>query len=233
MIIETFMAFLDRNLHQKRISNFLQNKSIKTVIDVGAHKGEFIECSLKIKSVNKVIAFEPQKKIFSLLEKKFLNNDKIFLNNIALDIDKGKKVIRINKLSSTSTLNEIDDSSFYFKFKSFLLYEKDSIISEEEIDTVSFDDFFDGKIFDQNTLLKIDTEGYELNVLKGSNKKIEEVKYILIENQFSKMYKNVNFKDCHNFLNKKNFKLLKKFRFPTLHYEDRLYINEDKIINKN
>jgi FkbM family methyltransferase len=204
----------------------LKNKSIKTIIDVGAHKGEFIECSLKINSVNKVIAFEPQKKIFSLLEKKFLNNDKIFLNNIALDIDKGKKVIRINKLSSTSTLNEIDDSSFYFKFKSFLLYEKDSIISEEEIDTVSFDDFFDGKIFDQNTLLKIDTEGYEFNVLKGSNKKIEEVKYILIENQFSKMYKNVDFKDSHNFLISKNFKLLKKFRFPTLHYEDRLYINE-------
>ena len=226
MIIETFMAFLDRNLHQKRISNFLQNKSIKTVIDVGAHKGEFIECSLKIKSVNKVIAFEPQKKIFSLLEKKFLNNDKIFLNNIALDIDEGKKVIKINKLSSTSTLNEIDDSSFYFKFKSFLLYEKDSIISEEEINTVSFDNFFDGKIFDENTLLKIDTEGYELNVLKGSNQKIKEVKYILIENQFSKMYKNVDFKDSHNFLISKNFKLLKKFRFPTLHYEDRLYINE-------
>ncbi len=226
MIIETFMAFLDRNLHQKRISNFLQNKSIKTVIDVGAHKGEFIECSLKIKSVNKVIAFEPQKKIFSLLEKKFLNNDKIFLNNIALDIDKGKKIIKINKLSSTSTLNEIDDSSFYFKFKSFLLYEKDSIISEEEINTVSFDNFFDGKIFDENTLLKIDTEGYELNVLKGSNQKIKEVKYILIENQFSKMYKNVDFKDSHNFLISKNFKLLKKFRFPTLHYEDRLYINE-------
>tara|TARA_B100000767_G_scaffold275529_1_gene313018 strand:+ start:112 stop:786 length:675 start_codon:yes stop_codon:yes gene_type:complete len=220
------MAFLDRNLHQKRISNFLQNKSIKTVIDVGAHKGEFIECSLKIKSVNKVIAFEPQKKIFSLLEKKFLNNDKIFLNNIALDIDKGKKIIKINKLSSTSTLNEIDDSSFYFKFKSFLLYEKDSIISEEEINTVSFDNFFDGKIFDENTLLKIDTEGYELNVLKGSNQKIKEVKYILIENQFSKMYKNVDFKDSHNFLISKNFKLLKKFRFPTLHYEDRLYINE-------
>ena len=42
MIIEKFMAFLDRNLHQKRIGNFLQNKSIKTIIDVGAHKGETV-----------------------------------------------------------------------------------------------------------------------------------------------------------------------------------------------
>ena len=117
-------------------------------------------------------------------------------------------------------------SSFYFKFKSFLLYEKDSIIAEKEINTISFDHFFDKKIFDQNTLLKIDTEGYEFNVLKGSKQKIKEIKYVLIENQFSKMYKNVDFKDSHNFLIEKGFKLLKKFKFPTLHYEDRLYINE-------
>ena len=226
MIIEKFMAFLDKNCHQKRISNFLQNKSIKTVIDVGAHKGEFINCSLKIDSVENIIAFEPQKKIFFLLNQKFSNNNKINLNNIALDIDSGKKIIKINKLSSTSTLNEIDNSSFYFKFKNFLLYEKDSIIAEEEINTISFDSFFDKKIFDQNTLLKIDTEGYEFNVLKGSKQKIKEIKYVLIENQFSKMYKNVDFKDSHNFLIEKGFKLLKKFKFPTLHYEDRLYINE-------
>ena len=117
MIIEKFMTFLDRNIHQKRISNFLQNKSIKTVIDVGAHMGEFINCSLSINSVDKIIAFEPQNKIFSLLKKKFNNNNKINLNNIALDIDEGKKVIKINKLSSTSTLNEIEDNSIYFKFK--------------------------------------------------------------------------------------------------------------------
>ena len=69
-----------------------------------------------------------------------------------------------------------------------------------------------------------------MHVLKGSTKKIKEIKYILIENQFSKMYKNVNFKDCHDFLESKNFRLLKRFRFPTLHYEDRLYINELKDI---
>ena len=134
--------------------------------------------------------------------------------------------MKINKMSQTSTLNqEINKDSIYFKFKSFLLYQKNSIVSEEEINTTTFDFFFNNKTFDENTLLKIDTEGYELHVLKGSNKKINEVKYVLIENQFSNMYKNVNFRDCHDFLENKNYKLLKKFRFPTLHYEDRLYIN--------
>ena len=227
MIIEKILMFFERNIHQKRISNFLQNRSIETVIDIGAHKGEFAQNALQIKSVNKIIAFEPQKKIFQLLKEKFANNKKITLNNFALSEKVEKKIMKINKMTATSTLNhEINKNSLYFKFKSFLLYQKNSIISEEEINTTTFDVFFNEETFDENTLLKIDTEGYELHVLKGSERKIKEVKYILIQNQFSKMYKDVIFKDCHDFLRKKNFKLLKKFRFPTLHYEDRLYINE-------
>ena len=231
MIIEKLLMFLERNIHQKRISKFLQNRSIKTIIDVGAHKGEFAQKALQMESVNKIIAFEPQKKIFNLLKEKFSDNDKVVLNNFALSDKVEKRIMKINKMTATSTLNhEINDNSLYFKFKSFLLYQKNSIIDEEEIDTTTFDAFFNGEMFDENTLLKIDTEGYEIHVLKGSEQKIREMKYILIENQFSKMYKNVNFRDCHDFLRKKNFKLLKKFRFPTLHYEDRLYINEHKNI---
>tara|TARA_B100000787_G_scaffold114712_1_gene85504 strand:- start:1231 stop:1926 length:696 start_codon:yes stop_codon:yes gene_type:complete len=231
MIIEKILTFLERNIHQKRISNFLQDKSIKTIIDIGAHKGEFAENALQIKSVDKIIAFEPQKKIFNLLKEKFVNNNKIILNNFALSEKVEKRIMKINKMTATSTLNhEINDKSLYFKFKSFLLYQKNSIISEEEINTTTFDIFFSEKMFDENTLLKIDTEGYELHVLKGSEQKIKEMKYILIENQFSKMYKNVDFKKCHDFLREKKFKLLKRFIFPTLHYEDRLYVNEiDKI----
>ena len=231
MIIEKLLMFLERNIHQKRISKFLQNRSIKTIIDVGAHKGEFAQKALQMESVNKIIAFEPQKKIFNLLKEKFSDNDKVVLNNFALSEKVEKRIMKINKMTATSTLNhEINNDSLYFKFKSFLLYQKNSIIDEEEIDTTTFDAFFNEEIFNENTLLKIDTEGYEMHVLKGSEQKIKEIKYILIENQFSKMYKNVNFKDCHDFLRKKNFKLLKRFRFPTLHYEDRLYINEHKDI---
>ena len=231
MIIEDLLMFFEKNIHQKRIGKFLQNRSIKNIIDVGAHKGEFAQNALQIESVNKIVAFEPQKKIFSLLKEKFFDNDKVVLNNFALSEKVEKRIMKINKMTATSTLNhEINNDSLYFKFKSFLLYQKNSIIDEEEIDTTTFDAFFNEEIFNENTLLKIDTEGYEMHVLKGSEQKIKEIKYILIENQFSKMYKNVNFKDCHDFLRKKNFKLLKRFRFPTLHYEDRLYINEHKDI---
>ena len=75
-------------------------------------------------------------------------------------------------------------------------------------------------------MLKIDTEGLELNVLLGSEKNVKNLKYILIENQFSNMYKNTKFSDCEKFLKNNNFKLLKRFVFPTFHFEDRLYVKE-------
>jgi FkbM family methyltransferase len=227
MIIEKLFLFFDQNIHQKRIIRFLQNKSIKTVIDVGAHKGEFTQNALQIKSVNKIISFEPQKKIFKILKEKFTSNDKIILSNLALSERVEKKMMKINKMTNMSTLNhEINNDSLYLKFRNFLLHQKNSIIPEEEVETTTLDIFFEQKKIDQNTLLKIDVEGYELKVLKGYTQKIREIKYVLIENQFSNMYKGIDFEDCHKFLVDKNFKLLKKFRAPTLHYEDRLYVNE-------
>ena len=103
--------------------------------------------------------------------------------------------------------------------------EKDSILSQEKVFTSTIDFFFEGKLLNKNILLKIDTEGYEFNVLMGAKKTIQRIKYVLIENQFSKMYKNVNFEECNKFLIQNHFKLIKKFKFPTFHYEDRFYIN--------
>ena len=57
-------------------------------------------------------------------------------------------------------------------------------------------------------LLKIDTQGYELEVLKGSE--LKYVKYILIECSFIKFYKNQPlFKEINKFLKKKNFYMVK------------------------
>ena len=69
MLIDKLLMFIERNIHHKRIVKFLQNRSIKTIIDIGAHKGEFTQNALQMEGVNKIIAFEPQKKIFGILKK--------------------------------------------------------------------------------------------------------------------------------------------------------------------
>ena len=66
-------------------------------------------------------------------------------------------------------------------------------------------------------------EGFELNVIKGSQMKLKEISFVLIENQFGNHYKNNNFKDIKKLLFEQNFVVVKKFIFPTMHYQDILF----------
>ena len=208
--------------HHKRISRHLKELDIEKIIDVGAHKGEFLEKMLKIEKVNSFYAFEPQKNIFNELSEKFSKNKKVTLYNFAMDKEITNKKLKINKLSMTSSLAEINEKSLYLKIKNFLTFSKSNFVDEYEIQTNTVDKIFEN-ISLQKTLLKIDVEGFEMNVIEGSQMKLKEIPFILLENQFGNHYINNNFKDIINILSKQNFEIYKKFTFPTLHYQDILF----------
>ena len=208
--------------HHKRISRHLKELDIEKIIDVGAHKGEFLEKMLKIEKVNSFYAFEPQKNIFNELSEKFSKNKKVTLYNFAMDKEITNKKLKINKLSMTSSLAEINEKSLYLKIKNFLTFSKSNFVDEYEIQTNTVDKIFEN-INLQKALLKIDVEGFEMNVIEGSQMKLKEIPFILLENQFGNHYKNDNFKDIINILSKQNFEIYKKFTFPLLHYQDILF----------
>ena len=97
-------------------------------------------------------------------------------------------------------------------------------MDEYEIKTNTIDNIFKS-INLHKTLIKIDVEGFELNVIKGSLEKLKEVPFILMENQFGNHYKNNDFKEIIKLLDKQNFKISNKFIFPTMHYQDVLFTN--------
>ncbi len=208
--------------HHKRISRYLKELDIEKIIDIGAHKGEFLEKMLKIEKVNSFYAFEPQKNIFNELSEKFSKNKKVTLYNFAMDKEITNKKLKINKLSMTSSLAEINEKSLYLKIKNFLTFSKSNFEDEYEIQTNTVDKIFE-KISLQKTLLKIDVEGFEKNVIEGSKMKLKEIPFILLENQFGNHYKNNDFEDIIKLLLEQNFKIYKKFIFPTLHYQDVLF----------
>ncbi len=222
-LIEKILNPLSR-FHHKRIFKYLCKLDIEKIIDVGAHRGEFLETMLKIEKINSFYIFEPQKKIFNELNKKFSENKRVTLFNYALDKDIKNRKLKINKLSMTSTLSEINEQSFYLKFKNLLTFSKSNFVDEYEIKTNTIDNIFKS-INLHKTLIKIDVEGFELNVIKGSLEKLKEVPFILMENQFGNHYKNNDFKEIIKLLDKQNFKISNKFIFPTMHYQDVLFTN--------
>ena len=211
--------------HEPNILKSLKKLNINYIFDVGSHRGESIDYFIKLKNLKKIQSFEPQKDIFLILKKKYKNNNKVILNQIALSQNENYKDFYINDLSSTSSFSRLNKKSLWLKIKNKILNKKNPIINKIKIRSITIDKFIKQKKIKKIDLLKIDTEGHELEVLKGALKTIKEhkVKFILIELHFSKMYQNYSKKKIESFLAKNNFFLLKKFKFPFLSFVDNLY----------
>ena len=211
--------------HEPNILKSLKKLNINYIFDVGSHRGESIDYFIKLKNLKKIQSFEPQKDIFLVLKKKYKNNNKVILNQVALSQNENYKDFYINDLSSTSSFSRLNKKSLWLKIKNRILNKKNPIISKIKIRSLTIDKFIKQKKIKKIDLLKIDTEGHELEVLKGALKTIKEhkVKFILIELHFSKMYQNYSKKKIESFLAKNNFFLLKKFKFPFLSFVDNLY----------
>ena len=224
--ISNLLDLIDKYYHQKNINKKLVKLNLKKVIDVGAHKGEFLTSALSTQKKLKVYSFEPQSEIFKKLKKKFKSRKNVFVYNKAISNVNMKKKLNINLKTSTSTFSNYNKNSYWKKTKDFVLtgFKKSSIIRSELVQSITLDNFCEKKKIKNIDLLKIDTEGHEAEVLQGAKKLLKKnVKYILIEFHFSKIYKNYNKNKIEKILKKNNFYLIRKFKFPFLTFEDRIY----------
>ena len=217
-----FYDLVDNLIHQKRIVKFIDNKNIRIVLDIGAHKGEFLNHIKKIKSIRKVYSLEPQKMIFNELLKE-IDNKKFFAYNIAISNNNGKQKMQINDFSMTSTLSKLNEKSKYYKIKNLIIGNKKKKF--EFIKTEKLDFFTKKRKLKNIDLLKIDTEGHELNVVKSGLKTLKNTKYILVEFRQNDLYLNYSSSLLHKMITKNNFELVKNFKFPMFSMEDRLYKN--------
>jgi FkbM family methyltransferase len=226
-IFQTAVTIIDFNNKQKVIKFFkkeLTNKSL-TVIDVGAHKGETINLFLKNFVIKKIIAFEANPIIFDTVKKKYENKkfkNKIFIFNIALGKVITQKYFNIIKESSSSTFNRININSEYYRKKSnylsFIDNKKNLIEKKILLKIIPLRKISIISNLPKIDILKIDTEGYEFNILKGLTKKnFKKIKYIYLEHHYDLMIKkNYKYSELSKFLNSNNFylkfKIKMKFR---------------------
>jgi len=231
IILKNIIFFLDSSIgkfHEKKITEklILLNLKPKIIFDVGAHIGEATSRFLKVfDSIKICYCFEPQKNIFNILKKKFKKNSKVFCINKAIYSKNIKKNFNVLYHQRSSTLEDINTNSLYYKIKSLILFNKvrNIIYKKIELNCITLDSFIKNKkIID---ILKIDVEGSELHVLKGCKKNIKNVKVILIEILRYNSIKNYSKTDIYRFIKKNGFKLYYTLKHPFFGFEDRIYIN--------
>jgi FkbM family methyltransferase len=155
------------------LKNYLYNFNINYVLDVGAFIGEYVDLIKSAKPDVYVFSVEANKDCEFLLKQK-------------------------NPNSTIACLSEKKDKKIFYKTKENLICTGNSLYREntkhysdekiicEEVDTISLDELL--QIEQPNIkfdFLKIDTQGSELDILKGASKTLENIRLIVAETDVS------------------------------------------------
>lgn len=205
------------------ITDFIRKKNlnVKTIIDVGVGRGtpglyEPFENAKKI-----LVEGDPRNKLYVECLCKKLPNTVSYMAAAGSEIGKCSFVLP-NSSTNSVLLN-------YYSGKN-----NDNIVEVDQITLDSID-----KEVNSPCILKLDTEGSELNVLNGSIEILKKIEIIIIEVRTKKHEDSIpGFNEVMEWMNKNNFRFIDmnknyRYAFHEMHLSDIVFIKKNSIFDNN
>jgi len=203
-IIKFFRLFgyiIMKKLHKDYGFNTVLTKLISDnhplIFDIGAEDGSSCERYGSILKNPIIHAFEPRPDQFGIMESKFNNKKNIYLNNVA--VGSKKEIKKFNQIKGGGR------SSFH---KSTVDDLSDQI--QIDVQVITIDEYVNKNNIKKINLLKIDTQGYEDEVLKGAQETLKLNKIDIIETELivGNMYeKTLSFNEIENLIYPYGYKI--------------------------
>ena len=155
--------------HLKIVFNALE---IDAVLDVGANKGQFGSFLRKNGFKGELYSFEPLKQPFAVLSAESEKDNKWHAINCGLGSEKTK--CEINATNTTEFASIRTPNPYATQMFNDLV----EITHQETIQLDTVDNFLDDnneKFTDKNIFLKMDTQGYDLEVFKGALRSLSSI----------------------------------------------------------
>lgn len=146
----------------KKIFKMVMDKDA-VLVDIGCHKGEVLDWAVEFAPHAKHIGFEPIPEMAKALQEKYANHA---IHNMALSDHKG--TTQFHHVTTNPAYSGINKRE----------YTKEENINLIEVEVNALDN-----VLDENqhvSLIKIDVEGGELNVLKGAKNTIQREKPVIV-----------------------------------------------------
>ena len=162
---------------------FFQDNNFDVVIDVGGNVGQFGRVLRhELGYEKKIVSFEPMAKAFEKLNSCAKDDPNWTAWNCALGNSNGSNTINVAGNSASSSLYDMlprhSDAAPY-----------SAMVGHEAIDVKKLDDVFDEITQPSDKiLLKIDTQGYEAEVLAGATESLKHVAALQLELSLSPLY---------------------------------------------
>ncbi|MEM1325341.1 MAG: FkbM family methyltransferase [Bacteroidota bacterium] len=196
------------------IEKVSQSARNQLIIDIGGNIGNYSLDFLKKNPEQQIFVFEPHPTTFQKLSQNLNSYKQVELFNKGVSDEKGELKL--------FDYQDQDGSTHASLFQGVIedIHGKTSI--SHTVDVVALDDFLTAKKVEQVHLLKIDTEGNELNVLQGAKQYLEAQRIDIIHIEFNEMnvISKTFFKDFYDLLapNYYLYRLLPKGVLPLQEY---------------
>ena len=207
--------------NRETVLKYLIKETAPIIFDIGANDGLSLEEFKTWWRNSTVHCFEPQEECLNILIKRSeaYKKSSVIINRTAVgekaeenvdfyshDINTG--LSGFNKVNTDSIdsvyLNELKIADTSTKLNQYM----DKLNHERLVDVIRLDDYMDKFEIDRINLLKIDTQGYEPEVLSGLGKRLGDVDVIVTELMFYDYYnRRLSFTDIENYLIPAGFQL--------------------------
>lgn len=166
----------------KRRGQVFMNFEIDLILDIGANKGQFATEVRESGYSNRIVSFEPLSSAFGVLQRKAAKDPLWQVHRTAVGAIAETTVINVSANSHSSSILEI--------LPDHLLAEpRSKYVSKESIEVVTLDELLPTiEAGAKNMYLKIDTQGYEWEVLQGASKNISRFLLVQMELSFVPLY---------------------------------------------
>jgi FkbM family methyltransferase len=153
---------------------------LRTVIDVGANRGQFAVVARERWPAAKLICFEPLPQAAAVLRRVVGENADVEMVEAAVSFAPGTATIHVSRSDDSSSLLAITN-------RQSVTFPGTDEVATVDVPTTSLDHHLDGALA-RPALLKLDVQGFELEVLRGAEKTLSSVDFVVVECSFQEFY---------------------------------------------
>jgi len=169
-------------LPPNHVSNYLRLFAIDTVLDVGANKGQYALALRRAGYNGRIISFEPGREAFQILQQVATKDPQWRCYQLALGAQIGLRTLQIAAASEYSSFLPITETAV--RADSFA-----QMHSEEEVEVVTIDSLWHDHVgLQSRVLLKLDTQGFEREILRGAMESLGQIVGVQLELTVSSTY---------------------------------------------
>lgn len=178
---------------------WIQSKKFATFIDVGSFIGSSSFAIRVMRPDIDIFAFEPVQSNYEFLITNMKSDMHFKAYQVALGSTNGSGEIHQNAFPASSSILELDEQHKR-------QYPYAASTSREKVQIARLDDYLAEMKISPPVFLKIDVQGFELEVLKGAENCLDQVECVFLEVSFLPLYKGqCGFDGIHEFLSTRGF----------------------------